>query len=570
MSTQSPENGSTIRTFVTDLLDAYRYLGVSPGRYINLIVVPTLLLSGALLVAVILIAPSPLVAGPAVLILLFFPVIVILYPKLNRDRQTREIREQYHLFLTHVTVLSTTNIDRVQVFREVAQRDEYGPIADEMGRIVALIDTLNQSLDDACRHRAQRVSSPLLEDFFDRLAYTISAGQPLDEFLVQEQETMIDKFQVRYESALEKIDVLKELYLSLILAMTFLLIFGAVVPILIDVSPVVFVGSSVVLYVGVQVGFIVVMNSVSPKDPVLIDADGEYAVWRRVGRPLIIGISLTVVLTLFVFVLAVGLTPLPPALIPRPLYLGIAITPLLWPGIIIRRLNSRVTDRDESFPAFIRALGGVEAVKQTSTASVLKDLRKKDFGRLTEQINRLYRRLRVRISTAGAWRLFGLETGSYLIKKFADMYVTGRRMGGDPDQLGSIIADNFNRVLEVRQQRTQQTTTLIGVIYGITAVATFAMFVGLGVVEQMLNVAETATGTDQGFTASLFKTDGYLLWLIELLFLIVILANAVLSAILIRVTDRGHILNIFVHVVALTWIGAVVGTVTQIGVQGLL
>lgn len=570
MSTQTPGDRSTVRVFVTELLDAYRYLGVSPGRYLRFVVVPAVLLAGGVLAAIVVVRPSPVIAGPTALVVLFVPVTAVLYPKLNRDRQTREIREQYHLFLTHVTVLSTTNIDRVQVFREVAQREEYGPIADEMGRIVALVDTWNQSLDDACRHRAQRVSSPLLEDFFDRLAYTLSAGQPLDEFLVQEQETMIDQFQVRYESALEKIDVLKELYLSLILAMTFLLVFGAVVPILIDVSPVTFVGSTVVLYIGVQVGFVVVMNSVSPKDPVMIDGKGEYAVWRRVDRSLLGGVALTVVMSGLAGVVAVGLTPLPPELLPRPLYLGIAVTPLLWPGVVVRRLNSSVGDRDESFPSFIRALGGVEAVKQTSTASVLEDLRQKDFGVLTEQINRLYRRLRVRISTADAWRLFGLETGSYLIRKFADMYVIGRRMGSDPDQLGTIIANNFNRVLEVRQQRTQQTTTLTGIVYGITAVATFAMFVGLGVVEQMLEVAETATATDQGFTSSLFETGGYTLWVLEVLFLIVILANAVLSATLVRVTDRGHILNIFLHTVVLVWVGSVVATVTQIGVQGLL
>jgi len=60
---------------------------------------------------------------------------------------------------------------------------------------------------------------------------------------------------------------------------------------------------------------------------------------------------------------------------------AIPVTPLLLPGWRMRQEEQKVKVRDGEFPSFIRALGAVESVKQTSTGSVLESLRRKDFGR---------------------------------------------------------------------------------------------------------------------------------------------------------------------------------------------
>ncbi|KPN29017.1 flagellar assembly protein J [Halolamina pelagica] len=133
-----------------------------------------------------------------------------------------------------------------------------------MGRITALVDTWNQSLDDACRRRSERVPSELLADFLERMAYTVGAGQGLDEFLLDEQESIIQEFVIRYESALDKLDVLKELYLSLMLSVTFILVFATVIPILIPIPPTLLLGGIIGLFSIVQVGFVYVIHTVSP------------------------------------------------------------------------------------------------------------------------------------------------------------------------------------------------------------------------------------------------------------------------------------------------------------------
>lgn len=559
-----------IRELLASIVEAYRYMEMPAERYAILVLLPAVVLSVAIGLALFVFTPPLFLALPVGLSSMLPLLSALIYPKLIADRRRREIRERFHLFLTHITILSMTNIERVEIFRTLARVEEYGALAEEMGRITALVDTWNQSLDDACRRRSKRVSSELLADFFERLAYTVGAGQSLDEFLLDEQESIIQEFVIRYESALSKLEVMKELYLSLMLSVTFILVFATVLPILIGVSPTLLLGGIIGMFAIVQAGFLFFIHTVAPRDPVWLIAESNHSPMYQVRIPLMVGTALSVLAAGGVLAIGLGYTPLARDVLPRPIYLAIPTTPLLVPALAMRREERKVTDRDKGFPSFIRALGGVESVKQTSTANVLESLRKKDFGALTSNVDNLYKRLRTRINTEGAWRLFAAETGSYLIHKFGEMYVVGRRMGGDPRQLGQVISANFNEVLRVREQRQQATMTFIGVVYGVTAASMFSAFIGLGIAEQMLTITEQIGQQSGEFMESLFSTEGYDIAMIEFLLLVVVLINAVLSSLMIRIMDRGHFVSGLTHYVVLVWTGGVVASATRIVVSGLM
>ena len=572
---QSPGEGSDgvageVRRFLRSAVDAYRYMQVSVERYVALVLLPGLAFPVIVWVRLILTSPQLFVTVPLGLLSIVPPIVAAMYPKIAADRRRREVREQFHLLLTHITVLSTTNIDRVEIFRTLARAEEYGTLAEEMGRVTALVDTWNQSLDDACRRRSKRVSSELLSDFLERLAYTVGAGQALDDFLIDEQESIIQEFVIRYEAALSKLDVMKELYLSMMLSTTFILVFATVLPLLLGTPPTLLMGGVIAMFGMVQLGFLVLIHTTAPSDPVWVGTGGEHSPASQVWPAVVAGVVLSVVATAAVAAVGLGYTPLAPDTLPLPVYLAIPTTPMLIPGLAMRREEQRVTDRDREFPAFIRALGSVESVKQTSTANVLESLRQKDFGSLTDNVENLYKRLRTRIDVKGSWELFAAETGSYLIHKFGDMYVVGRRMGGEPRQLGAIISANINEVLRVREQRQQATRTFIGVIYGITGAALFSAFIGLEIAEQMLSIADGLGGQNSDLVGSLFSTASYDIDLMTFLLLVVVLLNAVLSSLMIRVIDRGHFVSALTHFVFLTWTGAVVAAGTQTVAGGLL
>ncbi|MFC3960170.1 archaellar assembly protein FlaJ [Halovivax cerinus] len=558
------------RSLAFSIWRAYETMGMSIERYLLLVITPAVGLFVGSLVAPFVVGLPLFVAGPLIGFGLLALVTAVIYPKLAQDRRRAQVRQRFHLFLTHITVLSMANINRVEIFRILAEEEEYQALAEEMGYLVALVDTWNQSLDDACRMRAKQVSSPLLSDFLERLAYTVGAGQEISDFLVEEQDTMIQQFTTRYESDLAKLDVMKELYMSMMLSLAFILVFAIVLPILIGMNPTLLIGTTILMFTIVQAAFVYAIHVVSPYDPLwYIEKTAGGGPTERIPRALVLGFGGCLLLGVVVLAVLLGVTPVAPDRIPTPIMAAIPVTPLLLPGWRMRQEEKKVKERDQEFPSFIRALGAVESVKQTSTSNVLSTLRKKDFGALTGNVDALYKRLHMRVDDVRSWRLFAAETGSYLIQKFGDMYVVGRQMGGNPRLLGQLISANQREVLKVREKRQQATTTLTGVLFGITASTVFSFFIGLEVVAVMMEITE-GMDLDPQLVGNLLQTGQYNLVVIEYLLIVTILINAALSAVMIRLTDRGHLISGLVTFVFLTWLGAVVAVATEYVVNAVI
>jgi len=583
MSTESQqaaehELNSSVTEFISSIVESYRLLDIDTARYAVLVLAPSVAFFALTVVGAIAV-PFPLwVRLPIPLLGALVGVTAFIYPKLVVDQRRGEMEDKLHLLMTHMTVLSTTNIDRMEVFRTLAREEEYGELAAEMGRIVQLVDTWNQSLDDACRRRAQQIPSKPMADFLERLAYTIGAGQTLSDFLFSEQSVMMQNYATVYESSLDNLEVMKDLYLSMILSMTFALVFSTVLPILTGNNPTMSVSAVLVMFGFIQTGFFLVIRTMAPFDPVWYDADDYVTpVEHRLRISLVVGVLGTLGLMAFTVAGWFGLSPvtlndvvffLNP--IPKPLYAAILVTPLLVPGFAYRNEEQQIVERDAEFPSFIRALGATESAKQSTTTMVLKSLRKKDFGPLSRNVDNLYKRLNMRLDNQRAWTFFAAESRSYLIQKFGDMYLMGRQMGGNPKRLGELISENMSVVNQLRERRKQATVTLIGLLYGITAASSFAFFIGLEVVRILSNMSINLDTDSQFQVGQLIHTDVYDIPFITFLLLLLILFNALLSSLMIRAIDGGHKTNAYVHFVAMTWIGTVIAVVTEEVVSAVL
>lgn len=558
-----------ISSVLQSIFNAYRAMDMPVRRYLLFIIIPSSIFFSATVVMAVRLDLPLMLRIPFPLLGLLIMATSVLYPKIKRDQRRKRMQEMFHLYVTHMTTLSTTNIDRVEVFRRVAQEDEYGPLAEETRRIVQLVDTWNQSLDDACRMRAKHVPSDHVANFFDRLSYTINAGNTLSDYLVNEQQTIIQNYVTVYEGQLENLEIMKDLYLSMVLSVTFALVFATVLPMLTSTSASLTVAAVVVMYTFIQSGFLFAIYTVSPNDPVwYFPTDRTTSTERKLQLGTAVGVALSLVMVVGTLFVMLGFTSLEPETIPLPMYAAIPMTPLLIPGLVARGEEEAVKQRDEEFVSFIRALGSSESAQQTTTTKVLRKLRNKDFGPLTGVVGDLYKRLNMRLSQKMAWRMFTGDAHSYLIQKFSEMYLIGRAMGGDPRNLGEIIARNMNEVLQLREQRDQSTLTLIGVLYGITAAATFAFFIGLGIVMIIAQMNVNIDSTALEFQ-TLIHTENYDIQLIEYLLTITILINAMLSSLIIRVVDSGHKVNSYLHFVILTWISSIVAVITMEVVNAL-
>jgi flagellar protein FlaJ len=349
-------------------------------------------------------------------------------------------------------------------------------------------------------------------------------------------------------------------------------VFAVVLPVLTGTDPTMTVSAVIVLYVFVQSGFYLAIRSMAPYDPVWYHPEDKASpIDEKLTRATAVGVGLSTVLLLLSFGGIVGISPvglddliffMDP--VPLQLYAAVPTTPLLIPGLVIRAEEERVKARDDEFPSFIRALGATEGAKQSTTSTVLSTLRNKDFGPLTDNVDNLYKRLNMRLETAEAWRHFTAECRSYLIQTFSEMYLVGREMGGSPKLLGELISENMMEVQQLRQRRAQAATTLIGLLYGITAASTFAFFIGLQVVNILESMTlDLQTGSNDFQVGSLINTGVYNIPLIEFLLIIIILFGAMLSALMVRTVDGGHKANTYVHFVALTWLGSITAVATK-------
>ncbi len=553
---------ATGSALLADLIAAYQHQTISTRRYLLIAILPATIFF--LVTAVLAFYASfPLIVRvmlPMLGVLLLAAAIG--YPKIERDQRRVDLENNFHLGVTHMTVLAVTNIDRMEVLRTVALEDEHGEFAKELRRVVELVDGWNQSLDDAFRRRAKAVPSEPVADFFERMAYTLNAGQSIESFLLQEQSVMLEKYQTVYESTLDNLEVLKDIYLSMILSMTFALVFAVVLPILTGTNPTLTVAIVLVMFFFVQLAFAWLIKAMVPYDPIwFLPSEVKSSAETRLRYSLIVGAGLSLLLLIigsYSFITGLNL----PISIPLPVYIALPLTPLLIPGIIFYTEEQRIKRRDQEFPSFIRALGSVESAKQSTTLEVLRTLRHKDFGPLTGDINNLYKRLNMRINSDLAWHLFATDANSYLIQKFSEMYLHARKMGGRPAQLGDLIGKNMNVVNQLRERRRQSTITLTGVLYGITAAATFAFFIGLEIVV-LLEGMDINMDAQGGMSFDeLIHTESYNVAMIELMLYGVILFNGLISAMLIRTADGGHQANAYIHFVTLVWLACITAIVT--------
>ena len=553
---------------ITDLsrsvIRAYDEMELPTRVYVPGVLLPAFLIFLATIVAAV-------VVDLFLLARLLIPVLGLLiflaavgYPRLAVDSRRVEMENRFHLFVIHMTVLSTTNIDRMEVLRKLAQEEEYGELAAEMQRVVDLVDVWHLSLDDACRRRAAAVPSDSVADLLERMAYTLNAGQALDEFLHQEQDVLVEKYSTVYQQSLGNLDVLKDLYLSLIISMTFALVFAIVLPLLTGNDPTITASIVIVMFTFVQIGFFFVIRAIVPDDPIWYLEEGYRTRTKQLllGSTIVgLGLSVCIVfgMTLIFFDVLPGSSYVKS--IPMLMYMPIATWPLLIPGFVFWREERKAFNRDRAFPNFIRALGTSESAKQSTTSEVLETLRTKDFGPLSENIDDLYRRLNMRLSTEKSWRYFTGDANTFLIQKFSEMYLVGREMGGGPKRLGELISQNMSAIINLREERKQETTTLVGVIYGITAASSFAFFIGLELAIMLSSFDIDMQG--QIMAGSLIHTDQYNIYVLRYLIVLVLIFNAVISSLVLRVADGGHFGNSYIHFTVLLWIGAITGAVTQ-------
>ena len=136
------------------------------------------------------------------------------FPILEVNRLGIQIEKEMHMFITRMGILSLGEVGAGTIFDILKQMGDYGALAEEVQSIETLVDRWHTNLPEAARIVGRQSPSPIWGDFLDRMAFSVEAGQPLEEFMRSEQDTFQEEFNTLYDTRLEAVDTLREIYIS--------------------------------------------------------------------------------------------------------------------------------------------------------------------------------------------------------------------------------------------------------------------------------------------------------------------------------------------------------------------
>jgi flagellar protein FlaJ len=444
-----------------------------------------------------------------IFLLILLPVLsggaAIYFPVLEVNRSAILIEKEMHMFITRMGILSLGEIGADTIFDILKQMKDYGELAQEVQRIETLVDKWHTSLPEAARIVAQQSPSPLWSDFLDRMAFSIEAGQPIDAFMRAEQETVAEQYNTIYDTRLESVDTMKEIYVSLVSAGLFGLVIAGIHLVLFEIGT----GGSETpidvatrirwlllagfLFVVIQVGALFAFRATIPEDQTF--ARDEFTTpfrllfkqtWLGAG---IVSILLLVLTTIIVISYWEGLT------VSWDKYgliiLAIPLTPLLIPSTLVQREEKNVLRRDEAYPDFVRALGGTAQARSAEPSATIRALRGIDFGTLDQSIDRLEKRLSTRIDSERAWDYFAADTNSAVIARYNRIYIEGSQSSGEPAATADMVSKSVTNLLSLRRRRSLSASTMWGVAFGLLISSVVSLNVTISIV---LQLGETIAG----------------------------------------------------------------------------
>ncbi len=492
---------------------------------------------------------------------LMFAVIAILFPLLMGERKRMQIDRNIHLFLIRMSVLATSKLPRKKMLEILSQVKEYEALSTEIEKIYKLMEYWNMGLADAARTIARRTPSPTLADFLDRLAHSSDAGEDLEEFLSKEREVSMSTYVNKYETALKDLDLMMEIFVAVLISLMFIIVFIALLPVFVNISITLLLPAVALCFVIIEAMAIYLVKSLLPSDHLWHNMEEKTDVDKTLKTVLPATYAACIALAIFSVIVKLPLTAV----------VALVVTPLIYPGIMIRKEEARIRARDENYDSFMRAVAGYAASSGSAVADGIGRLSKHDFGELTDGIVVLYKRLLTRIDQIRAWNLFAAGSGSNLISKFTEMYVVGLSVGGKVDRVIEITSENFVRLIGVRRKRYQSAENMLGTLYGMSVGVTFTLFSTLSLM-RLLNkmndqFALSQTGSSIALPIALQSFD---LGLAEGIFLFIVLVHSLISANLVTYAGGGHKHSFYINFAMITWICTVTSIITQLMLSKVL
>lgn len=506
------------------------------------------------------------------------PIILgVFYPYISWKNKESDINGKMHFFITHIRVLAISDLSLKDIINVLGGNKAYKSLGEELRKISVLADQWRVPVSKTFRFVGERTPSKILRDFLDRFSQSLDSGVEHREFIEHEQDAVLQEYKTIYEASNENIVILSEVYVSLLIAIIFVMSLGIVLPMVMgtrDMGTFIYVASFMML--ASEGMLLYLLRSMIPPDEMWHctgeKGDVELSLLHTFKRTLALSVVLLSLLLFSKYYLTLPVL----SIIPTEILVAAGLTPLFIPGIKTLREEEHISRKERNFMGFLPALGSISTMRGGKINDSVYYLSEKDYGVLTKHIRDLYRRLRTRISDDDAWEWFGVDTGSNYIQRSCEMFRQATSAAANPRTVSRMISENIRKIRDLRVKKLAIVRTTSAMLAGITFGIAFSIYISFIVARHLngilisSNAGRPFEGTqiDVGAILStvppeVFTQNFYLIFM-------VLLAHSFLMGLTIRSLRGSHILVSLCYFVPFAWIVAITSAAVDIGLRGYL
>lgn len=491
----------------------------------------------------------------------FFGVLFVLfaYPIMIIDAQSRDIEENIHFFVTYAGALSTVNLERRDMFNDLADKKRYREISLIFKKLLYLVESIKVDFSTAAYKTSSLLKTEHFSRFLERMGIALSFNSNIGSFFLGEQRVLMKAYENVYVEGLERIRTIQDLFVSLILSFAFVLATILLLPFLTGLDSTVFLQFGIIAILLLDGVLLVMVKFFLPSDVLyhkLGYDEGRIRVWMVFGASCIFSLIISPFIILFD--------------VPIMVKIAFIVTPFIATGIYSSYEEKKVKNRDVLFPAFIRSLGDVHQSKGGTLTTTVETLLPHNFGILNDMLDRVYKRLKITADKFTSWYYFSKESGSALVSEFMDIFISVVYRGGSSAVAGKIVSDNMLKIISLRDQKGEFAGTLKGNVYGtffgLALTIYISLLVSVLLAQIFTSLTEDMGGAALDMVSGIFPSNLQIdIGAASIYIAAILVIHAVMSSFILKDVDGGNKLSMFTDVVILMWIGAIIEvTITYI------
>ena len=452
-----------------------------------------------------------------------------------------KIDENFVYFIALLYSISTGEIGAVDLFK-TGKDSKYGKYSAAFKDTYRLGVGWSYGLAAACEMMGRKVSDKKddpLKLLLVKLSQVVRLGDDMKSFFKDELKNSLQTYSIKYEANLETQKLFSEMFYTLMSTASFMISANSIMSMLMgfgDAEQILIV-SMIGTGSGMAV-FVAMMYFMFPRD-ILAHTDDDIEKQFRMKIYLAIGASMGISSILLII-----------EDIPSVLAVGIGGIPLLYPGIIAKKAESKISSYTEWYPTFILHLGQLYSTVG-SIGQALQAVIRTNFGPIQTFIISFKNRIKNRIDQIVCFNLFSIETGNHLIASGNSIVATSIDKGADMNIVGNVVSDVTKKINELRGKRAQNASTfqLVVVILHVLSLSIFGL---MNKLTELFN--DLSDGDLSNAAFELTPIDPALM---DALMPLLLIMTSVISGFAIKIIQGGLYKTVFFHVGILLTVGGI-------------